>query len=415
MMVVSHRIGGITFRTESDAWLPRLEEEPFERFRVGDDDAPGVRHRIHRVALDSLTLDPPMEGERERLLRGTHVESGALDSPLLRSPAVRAWLRAGLDRPEQIRLWLYQDRVIGHDFSQRVFDFFYAEEYGQGHEDEEPEERSHARNDGEPEARFRIRKVDLDPQTAAPLTAEERERLAWGINFSPPEILDMPLLRVPAVRAWLHAGLERSEKIEVCIYLDGVMVWNLAQNTLDFFYIPEFGDTPEGRVAVYFPRMFSTFLPQFAAILVHSSGVIRDGRAALFLAPDEGGKTTVLRHATEGLLLNDDQIILQREGDDFIAHATPLGRMTSGPCQARLGAFFVLEKARVFELEPVKLANLVRHLWEEHLIYTSVLPKPLKLRAFDLFYDVCHQMPAYKMRFPKDYVDWDAIDAAMVG
>jgi hypothetical protein len=195
--------------------------------------------------------------------------------------------------------------------------------------------------------------------------------------------------------------------------MEGVVVWSATRNELDFFYYPLFGNNPEGRVTAYFRRMFSTFLPRFSALMMHSSGLIRGGRAALFLAKDGGGKTTALRQATEGLLLNDDQIILRQEGDGFVAHGTPLGRLTDGPCQAPLSALFALEKARSFGLEPAKPANLVQHLWDEHRVYTSVLPKPLKLRAFDLLYDVCHQVPAYKMRFPKDHVDWAAIDAAM--
>jgi hypothetical protein len=42
------------------------------------------------------------------------------------------------------------------------------------------------------------------------------------------------------------------------------------------------------------------------------------------------------------------------------------------------------------------------------------LPKHLKRRAFEVLCDVCYQAPAYWMSFPKDYVDWEAIDAAMV-
>jgi hypothetical protein len=191
------------------------------------------------------------------------------------------------------------------------------------------------------------------------------------------------------------------------------MVWTQDQNTLDLFFIPEYGDTPEGYVAPSFRQLFAAFLPGFSALMVHSSGLIRNGRAALFLAPDEGGKTTVLKRSDGGQLLNDDQIIVRQEGDGFIAHATPLGRLTSGPCQAPLGGLFILEKATDFELVPVEPAGLVKRLWDEHHIYTFMLPKSLKRRSFDLFYDLCHRVPAYKMRFPRDHVDWGAVEAAM--
>jgi hypothetical protein len=414
MEVVSHRIAGITFRTESDVPLPRLHDVPFVHFAVENEDTPDVRHRIHRVHLDSLTLAAPAGEERERILQRAHVEPGGLDNRLLRSPGVRDWIRAEMDRPGETELWLYPERLIGHDFSRHVVELFYPKDYGQtGAQEPEPGPAMGWGNGAPP--RFTMRKVDQDPRIAPPLAKMERERFARDIGFSPPGTLDHPLLRTPRLRAWLHASLDRAERMEATVHIDGILVWNFDQNRQDYFYWPEYGDSPEGYVAVYFRQMFSTFLPDFSALMVHSSGLIRGDRAALFLAPDEGGKTTVLRLAPGGLLLNDDQIVLRKEAGGIVAHGTPLGRMTSGPCQARLSGLFFLEMAGHFELEPVKPAHAVRHLWEEHRIYTSVLPRQRKRCAFDLFYDVCHQVPAYKMRFPVDHVDWEAIDAALAG
>ncbi|MBU0491735.1 MAG: hypothetical protein KKA73_10055 [Chloroflexi bacterium] len=346
-----------------------------------------------------------------------HLASEGLESPLVHASAVRTRLREVLGRPEQaVEIWLYPDRVLVQDFSQHVIDFFYIEEYGHTHENLTPEERLHRGNDGVTDDRFRIHRISLGSLILAPLAAVERERFVQGISFSPPWILDMSLLNSPIVRDTLQAGLDRSEEVEALKYQDGIMVWNRSQDTIDFFY-PEGGarydNDPEKRVAANLQHMFVAFLPQFSAVMVHSSGVVRNQRAALFLAPDAGGKTTVLSLSTDGLLLSDDQIILREEAGDIVAHATPFGQMTSGPVQAPLGGLFVLEKAPHFELAPFKPAELVKMLWDEHLYYTSLLPQPLKLRAFDLFYEMCHRVPVYRMRFPKDYVDWDAIDAAM--
>jgi hypothetical protein len=87
--------------------------------------------------------------------------------------------------------------------------------------------------------------------------------------------------------------------------------------------------------------------------------------------------------------------------------------MTSGPCQAPLAALFLLEKAPTFGLHPAESPGVVRRLWREHQLYTSILPHDLKTRGFNLFYDMCHRVPVYWMRFAKDYVDWAAIDAVM--
>ena len=409
MFIITHRIGDFTFRIEADVPLPRLDEGHFARFRIGDDEPPDVRCRFHKVIVSSLGSDLPT-AEEEGLLRGAHLEPGALTNPLLRSPQVRDWLRQKQAYSEiviQVRL----NQVVGYDFSQRAADYFYPDTLGQ--EKDEGKNSPHFDKDGRPEPRFRLRKASLDPQADDSLPIDERERFLREVEFVSPALIDLPLLRTPEVRAWLHASLERSEKVIIDEFVDGLMVCNLDQNTLDLFFIPEYGDTPEGYVAASFRQLFAAFLPEFSALMVHSSGLIRNGRAALFLAPDEGGKTTVLKHSDGGQLLNDDQIIVRQEGDGFVAHATPLGRLTSGPCQAPLGGLFILEKAADFELVPVEPAGLVKRLWDEHHIYTFMLPKSLKRRAFDLFYDLCHRVPAYKMRFPRDRVDWGAVEAAM--
>lgn len=385
MLAVAHRIAGIAFRTSSNVCLPRLQEEPFERFRVGDDVAPDVRQRIQKV------------------------DAG------LYAPAVQDRLRAVQDWPAQVSIRMETDHAIVYDFACQELDFFYTEAYA-GHSDGlEPEERLVIGDRAAAATLFRIHRVSPLSLTATPLKTEDRERLIHISEFSPQMIPRIPLLRAPAVQDLLRPGLDGLDEMKVFIYLDGLIVWNRIRDTIDYFY-PEGGGKPradpEARVAVNFRYLFAAFLPQFSALMVHCSGLIRHRRTALFLAPDAGGKTTVLEQAAGGRLLNDDQVIVRREGNELIAHATPFGRMTSGPCHAPLGGLFVLEKACRFELTPLQPVALVQSLWDEHRAYTSILHRSLKQRAFDLFYEMCHRVPVYRMRFPKDYVDWDAIDAA---
>ena len=295
-ITVTHRIAGIVFRTESNAWLPLLQEEPFEQFRI-EDTEPDVHQRIQEIDLDALTSSAPATDRLE-------------SSPLLRSPAVRARLQASLDQCEQIEVQIDRAQMTLRNFSRCELDFFYTKELG----------------------------------------------------------MSGPIRRV---------------------------------NTAVF------------RVATNFKKMFSTFLPSFSAILVHSSGVIRHDRAALFLAPSSGGKTTVVKRSTGDLILNDDQIVLRQEEGVVVAHGTPLGGITSGPCRARLGGLFLLEQAEQFELSPLAPADVLSHIWGESPNYVFFLPKELRVRAFLILSEACYQAPAYRLRFPRDHVDWDAIDAAM--
>jgi len=190
-----------------------------------------------------------------------------------------------------------------------------------------------------------------------------------------------------------------------------VTIFDFAQRELDAFYTPDLGEfLAKGRVG---PSIFASFLPAFSAAMMHSSGLILNDAAALFLAPDGGGKTTVVRHSTAGTtILCDDQNILKKGGDAVIVYSTPWGLYTNGPKQARLGGLFLLEQAEHFKLIPLKPVDALEYLWYEHQ-GRLFLPRSLRTRAFEILYDICYQAPVYRMRFPKDYVDWDVIDAAM--
>jgi hypothetical protein len=74
----------------------------------------------------------------------------------------------------------------------------------------------------------------------------------------------------------------------------------------------------------------------------------------------------------------------------------------------------MVDQAPYFELTPLEPPDVLQVLWTEHQNYVFLLPKHLKKQAFGVLSEVCYQVPVYRMRFPKDYVDWDAIDAAMV-
>lgn len=303
MIVITYRIAGITFRTESDVLIPHLQEDPFERFRGGDGE-PDVHCRIRQFDPDSLTLPPLNSRERERIVRSMGFLQRWLDNPIFRFPEVRVVLQRCLDRPELVHIELAWNRAIIRNFARNEVDLFY------------PPDR---------------RKDIADP-----------------------------------------------------LFVAG------------------------------YRNLLATLLPNFSAVMIHGAGVVRNGIAAVFLAPDKGGKTTVVERSSGEPILNDDHIILRQKDNVVIAHGTPLGPITSGPQQARIGGFFLLEKASRFDLIPVQAWDILQFLWNAHMHMWYVLPKSLRVRAFEILADACYQAAVYRMRFPKDYVDWDAVDAAMV-
>jgi hypothetical protein len=161
------------------------------------------------------------------------------------------------------------------------------------------------------------------------------------------------------------------------------------------------------------PSLWAPFFPLFSAFLTHSSAVIRNGGAIVFLAPDEGGKTTAARTAPPESILSDDQNVIRKENGSFFVHSTPWSLFYNGIRRAPLRAFFLLEKAPAFKLAILKPRGLVDYLWQEHLNASLMVPKAFRAQTFDLVCDIAKAAPAFVMHLPKGYVDWDAVDRAM--
>jgi hypothetical protein len=333
-----------------------------------------------------------------------------LDSPIWGDPVLRDWLCASPEWSESVRIAVHPELILAHDLTRLTLDFFYTEDYAHGPGDHDWREGAVTGPS------FRLHPVPEKSLPSAPLTGAEQERLACLVDMPLREVSESFILRSPITQNLLTASQTGTDEIAVFGYATEILIWNQTQNTFDLVYVVrEKEDEGAGKrkVARNFPNLLVPFLPRFSGLMVHCAGVIRGDRAALFLAPDSGGKSTVLKRATDGFILSDDQVILRKEGAEFIAHATPMGLMTSGPGSARLGGIFILHKAAHFALEPLPPLELVRSYWQDTGNLSRLLPKNLKLRAFDLFYDVCHQVPIYRMSFSKHYVDWDAIDCAM--
>jgi hypothetical protein len=285
-----------------------------------------------------------------------------------------------------------------------------------------------------------VRKVDDKDLTLPALSCKEQEqnshcmqqpRLGPGTFILPPLIrkdeagnrfddlhfnqnpFDFPLVRSPVVRDRLEDCLNHTDQIGLLLHIFSVEIFDYEQHRIDLFY-----HSDQRWLFEKFPlengirRLFTSFLPSFSALMLHSSGVVRS-RAALFFAPHAGGKSTTLRNLKNGTILSDDQNILRKEGGDFLVYSTPWGANHCEPYQAPLGGLFLIEKASRFELIPIHPIEIFEFLWAEHLHVWSLLPKQLRIQAFDLLNEACHQAPCYRMRFPKDYIDWDAIDAVM--
>jgi len=262
-------------------------------------------------------------------------------------------------------------------------------------------------------ARLKIQQFDRKSFILPPLSTHERLPLVRSVAF-PEHWLDNPIFRSPEVRKVVKDCLAQPDQVHIVFNWNRAIFRNYAHNVFHIFYPPEKKDDFSNPIFNAGYRNFiAALLPNFSAVLIHGAGIIHKNRAVVFLAPDDGGKTTIVNHSSPGTILSDDQIILRREDDRITVHSTPFGEIGDGPQQARLGGLFLLEKAPHFELTPLKPREILRFIWNEQFYGWFVLPRNLRVKAFEILYDACCQVPVHRMRFPKDYVDWNAIDAAM--
>ena len=252
--------------------------------------------------------------------------------------------------------------------------------------------------------------IDADSLSLPPLSREEVARFSC-YNSLLKDGWDTILLRSPLVRESLWARLDRPELIYLELRPSSIVLVDFASHEYAMFLTPEMGESLTGRIIG--PMVLAYFLPIFSAVIAHSSGIVRNQRTALFLGPDEVGKTTVVRSAPDGTILCDDQVIIRKGLNGYEAHGTPWGVFTGEKHHARVGGFFILEQAEWFELAPLKPAALFQYLWEDQQGINHLLPKQLRKLAFEILSEVCQLAPVYQMRFPRDHIDWNLIDAAM--
>jgi hypothetical protein len=159
-----------------------------------------------------------------------------------------------------------------------------------------------------------------------------------------------------------------------------------------------------------FRRLYSLFLPSCDAVILHSSGLIDKGNGILFLAPDEGGKTTAQSLSNSTSLLSDDRNIVRKIDGKFKVFGTPWGSIVNPDAYGDLKILILLKKSSHFRITPIKNSDLLEFIWNEHKMLWHQFQKK---KIFNLITDICFQIPTYQLFFSKDYIDWDAIDRAM--
>jgi hypothetical protein len=245
------------------------------------------------------------------------------------------------------------------------------------------------------------------------LEPDEIKSLRRTLAF-PERWLTNTVFRSPAVRDAIQHCLVEPELFHLSLSWNRLIIRNFAKNEFHFFYHPENkADMTNPMFNARFRNLISLSMVNHSSFLIHGAGALTQNGAALFLAPDEGGKTTLIKKFKKSKILGDDQVVIRLLGNHYYLCGTPFGTITCGPAQNRLTGIFIIKKARHFKIISARANDVFHFIWKESFLKTIVLPKTLRIRVFNLLYSFCQRIPSFYIYAPIDYLDFKAIDETM--
>jgi hypothetical protein len=161
------------------------------------------------------------------------------------------------------------------------------------------------------------------------------------------------------------------------------------------------------------PEIFAPFLAAEQGFFIHSSGVVRENGAAIFLAPDGGGKTTVANSVPTESVLCDDQVILKYKQERFFAYPTPWGRISGRREAAPVHGLYFIEKANSFRVTPIHPIESIERIWDDNSRKLALLPAKMRSQVFDLVCKAAREIKSYRLETLPGGVDWRVIDECL--
>ncbi len=185
---------------------------------------------------------------------------------------------------------------------------------------------------------------------------------------------------------------------------------DLAEVGEDFRKIRVYIQNKSGQVLFYlFPEiLYSFILPEFSGVLLHACGVKMDNRIFVFLAPSEGGKSTIAKLALKKglILLNDDRIIVRKIRNKFSAFGNPWHgevKVTSSEW-GEVKELFFLKKAR---------RNFVKEM-DKKRMFTEMLKNSFYVKedrenfrkVIEVIGNIVNNVKGYELSFKPDMSIW---------
>ncbi|MCS7220164.1 MAG: hypothetical protein RML36_03615 [Anaerolineae bacterium] len=170
---------------------------------------------------------------------------------------------------------------------------------------------------------------------------------------------------------------------------------------------------PTGLIEYFLRALYAWCTLRAGGLLLHSAGVVKDGRAFLFFGVSGSGKTTATRLSDGHIILSDDILIVKPVNGSFQAFGVPFrsGEMQDTPqtnIRAPLAGLYRLRKAPEHRLAPMPLARAVAEL--ASCARPVAINPDLGRQVVDICVRLATQVPVFELYFRKDPDFWRVID-----
>jgi hypothetical protein len=158
---------------------------------------------------------------------------------------------------------------------------------------------------------------------------------------------------------------------------------------------------------------FHVYLQQ-SALMLHASGVIKQGRAVVFPGPSGAGKTTIVRHSPGVTVLSDEIVGVQlNDGGEARAYGTPFyGDWGQPGAQevAPIKAFYFPRHSQQNRLIPLTQHEVLTRLLP--CICTYTVREAFLEEIIDLGLRLAESVPGFDLHFRPGPEFWDVIDGS---
>jgi hypothetical protein len=171
---------------------------------------------------------------------------------------------------------------------------------------------------------------------------------------------------------------------------------------------------PHASVENFLRVLCAYMMVERGALLVHASGIVKDGKGYVFFGPSGSGKTTMARLSSDFTILSDDMVLLRKTNGAVRAYGVPFrGELPETPrsnVNAKLAGLFRLRKD---DRHFVTALDRPRALAELVTCVPFVMSSPaMSQRVMALGYDLVSDVRVKELHFRKDAGFWEVVESA---